>query len=115
MSWRLADFDGTAKLIVHERDFTSARSGEGCEHIRLRANQGTYAHLAHPVEPAPIIDELVPSIWVKANRPGLQVLARVVLPHRLLTTPESRMRGVRPVDVVTEIIDGVPVPRPETS
>ena len=40
-------------------------------------------------------------------------LAPVVLPHRLLVTPEVRMRGVRPADVVTEIIDGVPVPRPE--
>ncbi len=44
----------------------------------------------------------------------VKALARVVLPHRLLATPESRMRGVRPTDVITEIIDGVPVPRPET-
>jgi MoxR-like ATPase len=43
----------------------------------------------------------------------VKALARVVLPHRLLATPESRMRGVRPTDVITEIIDGVPVPRPE--
>ena len=40
-------------------------------------------------------------------------LARVVLPHRLLVTPEVRMRGVRTSDVVTEILDSVPVPRPE--
>lgn len=39
-------------------------------------------------------------------------LARYVIPHRLLVTPESRMRGSRPIDVVTEILDGVPVPRP---
>lgn len=39
-------------------------------------------------------------------------LARHVIPHRLLVTPESRMRGTRPVDVVAEILDGVPVPRP---
>ncbi len=39
-------------------------------------------------------------------------LARVVLPHRLLVTPEVRMRGVRPADVVTEILDSVAVPRP---
>jgi hypothetical protein len=93
VSWRLADYDGTAKLILHERDFKSARSGQGCEHIRLWANQGTYAHLAHPVEPAPIIDELLPSIWVKANRPGLQVLARVVLPR-------SRDKAGKPLTVL---------------
>jgi len=39
-------------------------------------------------------------------------LAGHVIPHRLLVTPESRMRGARPADVVTEILDGVPVPRP---
>jgi MoxR-like ATPase len=45
----------------------------------------------------------------------VKALARVVIPHRLLVTPEVRMRGVRPSDVVTEIIDGVPVPRPEST
>lgn len=45
----------------------------------------------------------------------LKELARVVLPHRLLVTPEVRMRGVRTSDVVTEILDSVPVPRPERS
>lgn len=39
-------------------------------------------------------------------------LARHVIPHRLLVTPESRMRGARQGDVVTEILDGIPVPRP---
>ncbi len=43
----------------------------------------------------------------------VKALGQVVIPHRLLVTPEVRMRGVRPVDVVTEILDGVPVPRPE--
>jgi MoxR-like ATPase len=40
------------------------------------------------------------------------MMAPYVLPHRLLITPESRMRGLRTADVVTEILDGVPVPRP---
>lgn len=81
VSWRLADYDGSAKLILHERDFQSARTGQGCEHARVWAKQGTYAHLAHAVTSAPLIDELVPSVWIKANRPGLQILARVVLPR----------------------------------
>ena len=38
-------------------------------------------------------------------------LAPVVMPHRLVTTPETRMRGIRAQDVITEILDGVPVPR----
>ncbi|MCY4493846.1 MAG: AAA family ATPase [Acidimicrobiaceae bacterium] len=39
-------------------------------------------------------------------------LAGVVLPHRLLVTAEARMRGVAPAEVVTEILDSVPLPRP---
>ena len=41
----------------------------------------------------------------------VKALAPVVVPHRLVTTPETRMRGIRATDVVTEILDGVPVPR----
>lgn len=48
-----------------------------------------------------------------ATPDDVKALGRVVIPHRLLVTPEVRMRGVTPTDVVTEILDGVPVPRPE--
>jgi len=47
-----------------------------------------------------------------ATPDDVKKLARYVIPHRLLVTPESRMRGARPSDIVTEILDGVPVPRP---
>ena len=41
----------------------------------------------------------------------IKALAPVMLPHRLLPGADGRMRGVRTADVVTEIIDSVPVPR----
>ena len=47
-----------------------------------------------------------------ATPDDVKQLALYVIPHRLLVTPEARMRGTRPTDVVTEILDGVPVPRP---
>ena len=47
-----------------------------------------------------------------ATPDDVKKLARYVIPHRLLVPPESRMRGARPIDIVTEILDGVPVPRP---
>ncbi|MEM7141477.1 MAG: MoxR family ATPase [Actinomycetota bacterium] len=50
-----------------------------------------------------------------ATPDDVKALGRVVIPHRLLVTPEVRMRGVSPDDVVAEILDGVPVPRPEQS
>ena len=41
----------------------------------------------------------------------IKALAPAMLPHRLLPKPDSRVRGLRSSDVVTEIIDSVPVPR----
>ena len=41
----------------------------------------------------------------------IKALAQSMLPHRLLPKPDSRVRGVRSSDIVTEIIDSVPVPR----
>ena len=41
----------------------------------------------------------------------IKALAPAMLPHRLLPKPDSRVRGLRASDIVTEIIDSVPVPR----
>ena len=41
----------------------------------------------------------------------IKALAPAMLPHRLLPKPDSRVRGLRSTDIVTEIIDSVPVPR----
>jgi hypothetical protein len=81
VSWRLAESDGSARLLLHERDFTVAHSGQGSEHARVWSAQATFAYLAHPVPPARIIGELVPSLWVKADRAGLRLIVRVVLPR----------------------------------
>ena len=43
----------------------------------------------------------------------IKALAPAMLPHRLLPKPDSRVRGLRSSDIVTEIIDSVPVPRQE--
>lgn len=41
----------------------------------------------------------------------IKALAPAMLPHRLLPKPDSRVRGLRSIDIVTEVIDSVPVPR----
>lgn len=39
-----------------------------------------------------------------------KALAEPVLAHRLIVTPEAQLQGVRAADVLTEILDAVPVP-----
>lgn len=40
----------------------------------------------------------------------IKALAPAMLPHRILPKPDARVRGVRSGDIVTEIIDSVPIP-----
>ena len=49
----------------------------------MRGDNGTYVYVAHEIAPARIISELAPSVWLKADRPGLQLLARVTLPRSI--------------------------------
>ncbi len=79
----LSDAGGDAnyKLQVHRRTQQGAHSGTGCEQLRVAGNNGTYVYVSHPLEPARLINELTPGIWVKADRPGIQLLLRVVLPR----------------------------------
>jgi MoxR-like ATPase len=40
----------------------------------------------------------------------VKYLAPAVLTHRLIISPQTRLRGRRPEEVVAEIVDTVPVP-----
>ena len=49
--------------------------------MRITGDNGSYVYLSHEIGDARIISELTASVWLKADRPGLQILLRVVLPH----------------------------------
>lgn len=80
-TWRYAEADCTLQIVVHRRTFERAHSGSGSEELSFVAGRGTRAYFVHDVGPAPIIRELVPSLWLWSDRAGLQMLARVVLPR----------------------------------
>lgn len=82
ISWSDGGGDTAYRIELHERTAQDARSGAGCEFVQLAAaTGGTFVHLLHPVQRAPLIAELAPSLWVRSDRGGLQLLARVVLPR----------------------------------
>lgn len=73
---------------LHERTPREARSGQSSEHLRLdigngRQTGGTYVYLAHAIGRAPLIEEFKPSLFLKADRASLQVMARVVFPRSM--------------------------------
>ena len=73
--------DAQYKVDSHERVQQGAHSGRWCERLTLHGNNGTFVYFSHPIGPARVIRELLLTVWLKSDRPGLQILARVTLPR----------------------------------
>jgi hypothetical protein len=80
-SWRAASADVGYRIADHRRVRDLQHSGAGCEMIGLVAGAGTAIYFQNSVPHARVIHELEPSVWVRCDRPGIQLLARVVLPR----------------------------------
>jgi hypothetical protein len=80
-SWHPGDADASYRVESHQRITADPHSGRASELVQINAGTGTYVYFTHEMGTARIVAELSPSVWVKANRPGIQLLARVILPH----------------------------------
>ncbi len=78
--WVKGTADAPFRQLAHEITETRAHTGQSSEHLQITAEQGNYVYYYYPTDRAPISEELSASVWVKANRPGVQLLARLVLP-----------------------------------
>jgi hypothetical protein len=81
MGWLKGAFDAPYQEKAHEISDQVAHDGRHSEHIKFDAQQGTYIHYAYPSGKALVNEELAASVWIKSNRPGMQLIARVVLPR----------------------------------
>jgi hypothetical protein len=82
-TWSLREADCGVRLLAHERTYRVSQSGQASEHLRLVLGNGTFAYLAQPIGKAPVIRELQPSLFVKADKANVQLLARVVFPRSI--------------------------------
>ncbi len=80
-SWLSGGGDARHQIVKHDRTRDAAHSGVGSERIRLVSENGTAVYVGHAFGRAPVIDELAASVWIKSDRQGMQILARVVLPR----------------------------------
>jgi len=85
-SWRDAGSDARYRIEDHRRTSEAPHSGSGCERLSVVGEAGTRVLLAHPIGRARVIEDLSPSVWVRSNRSGVRISARVVLPR----TPDPR-------------------------
>jgi hypothetical protein len=79
--WIKGAADVTYEENIHAVTDQVAHEGQRSEHIQINAKQGTHIWYYYPTANAPIDDQLTISVWVKSNRPGIQLAARVVLPR----------------------------------
>jgi hypothetical protein len=80
-SWKELGGNAAYQVDGHQRVRGVAYTGEGCEWIRVTGSGGSQIYFGHDVGRARVIDELLPTLRVRSDRAGLQVLARVVLPR----------------------------------
>jgi hypothetical protein len=80
-TWQFSSTDVRYRVDGHRRVLGQGRSGSTCEEIALSAAHGSYLYIAHPTASCRVVSELSVSVWLKATRPDLQILARVVLPN----------------------------------
>lgn len=93
-TWRASGGDvQQSKVVAHQRTGSGVHRGAGCEFLQILAGEGTSIHYALEIGKARIIEELSPRVWVKSDRPGIQLLARVVLPRTV--DPRSGKAVVR--------------------
>jgi hypothetical protein len=79
--WVQSQADAPYKELLHRITDETAHLGQRCEHIQLQVESGSYIHYTYDVGRAPVTEDLNVSLWVKANRPGVRLMCRVVLPH----------------------------------
>lgn len=81
VSWRIIGGNAQYRIEFHGRVRGEAHTGDGSEGLRLSGTGGNEVYIGHDIGRPRIIDDLLPTVWVKADRPGIQLLAHVVLPR----------------------------------
>ncbi|MFM7539560.1 MAG: hypothetical protein ACKO9Z_07865 [Planctomycetota bacterium] len=66
--------------LEHRISDELAHSGQRSELVRFQAEAGVPIQYTYEVGKAPVVNELTVGVWIKSNRPGTQLVARVVLP-----------------------------------
>jgi hypothetical protein len=78
--WNQEQTDATINLLAHDRSTRAAHEGKAAEHFRFNSGLGSGFFFSYPLPKVPVTDALRASLYVRANRAGVQLFARVVLP-----------------------------------
>ncbi len=79
--WVAEGGDVNRRIRSHDRTTESSHSGRQAERIALTTGSGSHLYYSYPIGRALVANDLKISVWIKADRPGAQILARVVFPR----------------------------------
>jgi hypothetical protein len=80
-SWEREYTDAPITLQAHDRSVRAAHSGRLSEHYQFESANGNQFYVSYATPRIPVNDDLALSVFVRANRGGVQLFARVVLPE----------------------------------
>src|SRR5262249_10513805 len=78
--WIKGPTDAKLREVAHLITEEHAHGGQHSEFIHVEADSGSFIYYQYDVGQAPMCDELTASLWVRGNRPGMQLIARLVMP-----------------------------------
>jgi len=79
-AWNQEQTDATVTLEVHDRSARAAHEGRTSEHFRFDAGIGSEFYYSYALPKVPVTAALRASLYVRANRAGAKLFARVILP-----------------------------------
>ena len=80
VAWEREHTDTTINLIVQDRSVRAAHDGNLSEHFQFDADTGSQFFVSYALPKIPVTDKLQAVLHVRANRVGVQLYGRVVLP-----------------------------------
>lgn len=103
-TWQLAkEADCGVRVLAHERTYREAHSGQASEHFQLVLGNGTFVPLVHAIGRAPVIQELLPTVYVKSDRASIQLLVRAVLPRSVDRAAGEPIKVLLRGDLYTDV------------
>ncbi len=97
LAWFREGGDVEAVVRKHERTELTAHMGRRSEHICIVAGIGRHLYFAYRIGRAPVADDPQIALWLKADRPGIRLMARVVFPHE---------RDPNSLQLLSELVSG---------
>jgi hypothetical protein len=80
-TWRQEETDIEVNLQAHDRTDRARHDGQRSEHFRFTsAGNGSLMLYSLPLGRIPLTEDLTAGLWVRSNRPGVQLSGRIVLP-----------------------------------